>query len=267
MRYTRFEFRGQNRIDLRQVLRCLILVPAIGIIVGFILYRLLIVPNISVVNDKKVNEELFYESVMPKKFYIVQGGVFSIGKNAETSAGTIRASKIPAFVNQDEKYYRVILYTGGNYEAINKKTIEYKKLGLDYIVKETSIKTKEVSESYKSEKTYVVLSRIINGAGTAVEDILEETLKYEGRLIDYTVYSTNVKAICKRLDSTTELFNLIEVDNNNELADLKSDCQHIRATIESIIDNEGDLSGVEEKKFLSIQGYKNLVEHFNNKIN
>jgi len=253
-------------MGLRRIMKYLIFILTIGIVIGFILQRFFIIPGFFISSDSKMKMELSYQHIIPRKYYVVQCGVFSYRKNAQSLVNTINAASLPVFMYQDGDYYRVILHTGINYEALNNKVLQYKSTGLDYIIKEIYVNAKEVPENHKNDNRYIVLSNIINNMGEAVDCIIEEIAKYEDKELDNYAFSLNVKSMYEKIDDTMGLFNLITEEDGILKAQLEEDCGYIKSVINEISETTYDISGLEEKKFWCIQRYKNFVEHFNNSI-
>jgi hypothetical protein len=196
-----------------------------------ILSRYIIIPYILKLDDKqpvesaqpeissKPTEEAYvYETIKPRKYYIAQAGYFSSMANAESLLSRIRQANLPAYVNKEAQYFRVIVYIDADKAKVNKKIGDYKSLGYECIAREINLSFKEIPESSRKDNKYILLTKMIN-EGLKVTDENKDSLnKYENKSIDFNTMKDKLDTGYKDLSGLLSKYNEIK-DKENEKTD------------------------------------------------
>lgn len=240
MKYTRFEFKKDRDENFKHfAFRFLLLIPVIAIVCGMILSRYIIVPyilklgsNQSATNiepevtkkpqdsseteksNKPADETYEYETLKPRKYYIAQAGYFSTLDNAESFLNLIKQANLPAYVNKEEQYFRVIVFLDSDKAKVNKRINDYKALGYTCFVREINISLKEMPESYRKDNKYILLNRMIIQYLKVIDENKDFLSKYENKSIDFNTLKEKLDDGNKSLSQLISKYN--EITNKDD---------------------------------------------------
>lgn len=261
MRYTRFEFKNINSINRKRTLTKFLLILPFIIALGFMLSKLFILPNILERNPQDKKVKYVYQYMESRSFYLVQMGAFASSDNAKAYAETLRNNNIPAYVDNSGKYSFVLNYAGADRKTAEDKLKYYKSNGYICLIKQIDIIPYNLQGENALDDRYILLSRLVNEAGSFIDCCSSSFDSFEQEKIDYSVLTKNIKKLYMNVNEClNEYVNLKNVQLPEEEYEGWRELDRIMNDIIDI-DNDSDLYvKFNEKLIKAIYGYLRLAE-------
>lgn len=262
MRYTRFEFMNSKDVDLKKfIIKFIILIPVMGIIIGFIVSKFIIVPNMPDSIEEKQNPTAYvYNEITPRKYYTVQTGVFLSVSNARILADRLKYSNLSSYINMEDKYARVIACASTDRDFINRRMQMIRSVGYDCVEKEINIKARVIPDELKNKRDYALASMVIASIGEAVDNYCDLLMRYNSKSIDDKILNEKAKALYQDIWGKVNEFKVSKEIKNHDLSELEGDFDSMCILMSEISD---DLSVFEERVIKAVYIYIKIVDDYN----
>lgn len=266
MRYTRFEFKGNKKIGLREfILKFFVLIPLIGLTAGFIITRFIIVPYLfgiekNVKQDHAEPAASIYSGVKAKRYYMIQTGVFTELNNANAFMDRLRSSNFPAYINAEEQYIIVFSYGSNSSSFTEKKMKDLKALKLDCIQKEININIDPVSEALETNRGFILAVKTLNSISDEIDSYCELLSRNESEDIDGSVLRRKYVEITKSIQGEISLF---KTTGDNDLDNLSGVLEYFEAFVTLTEEIPASIAKHQEKLMEEIYLLKKIVDYLN----
>jgi len=271
MRYTRFEFKVKGDESWRKILKLFVMVPVIGIMSGFLVYKWVIAPHISRSTElsgssvAEMQGEYKFQAIENRKYYIVQAGIFTSPDNANVFCQKLKSLGFPAAIVKVGQYNGVMLWPHWGRDYVDSKAMGLRREGFECIIKEIHVNPDKLPENLKSDNKYILLCTMIERAGEAIDKYLNALAGIDKGDQNNNVLKEDAVAAVEMLDQAASQFRTVDATGSfkgltGKIATISKHIEEANEKMDnfSIYSPEGIINSI----FL----FKEIIDEYNEKV-
>ena len=272
MNYTRFEFgTGTGSAARKYLIGFTILIPAIAILIGFLLSKFVVIPGF-LKGKGRASEKAggyAYQVIKDRKFYILQGGIFQSESNAKLTVQGMKSHNLTAYIRDEGQLFRVVAGVSLDRAFIAEKVGILKTAGYSCIIKELNVRADELPAGLRSDSACLLANAAVKRSGELIDTWSEILSGFVSKRIDHKRASSRLKSAASSVETTGKELDGYGGENADWVGEMSAKCKPISKAADQVVKIDGDedfLRALEERLIQSAYSYEDLVRAYNARI-